>query len=132
MAGPVTARDVITSWTAGDSALLPGASFEAPDDRTLVVRLATESSALPPQLADPGLSVTRPTPDQGWPTGSGAYRADTSAGRVMLSPVVGLAAGRCSCCVRSALADARDWLDRGIDLLVTDDASRTELRGEPS
>jgi len=119
---PVTARDVIASWTAGDSALLPGASFEAPDDHTLVVRLATESSALPPQLADPGLSVTRPAPDQSWPTGSGAYRADTSAGRVLLSPVFGL---RRPVIVLRPLgpADARDWLDRGVDVLVTDDAA---------
>jgi hypothetical protein len=135
--GPVTAREVIASWTAGDTALLAGATFEAVDDHTLVVRLATESSALPPQLADPGLSVTRPAPDQGWPTGSGAYRADTSPGRVVLSPVFGL---RRPVVVLRPLgpADARDWLDRGIDLLVTDDAaalsyaaSRPELATRP-
>jgi hypothetical protein len=134
---PVTARDVIASWTAGDTTLLPGATFEAPDDHTFVVRLASESPVLPPQLADAALSVARPVPDQGWPIGSGAYRADTSAGRVILSPVFGL---RRPVLVLRPLGptDARDWLDRGIDLLVTDDAaalsyaaSRPELATHP-
>ncbi len=119
---PVTARAVIASWTAGDTALLSGATFEAPDDHTLVIRLASESPSVPPQVADPGLAVTRPAPDQGWPIGSGAYRADTSGGRVVLSPVFGLR--RAVLVLRPLGAtDARDWLDRGIDLLVTDDAA---------
>lgn len=134
---PVTAREVIASWTAGDTALLAGATFDAPDDHTLVVRLASESPTLPPRLADPVLSVTRPAPDQGWPIGTGAYRADSSVGRVVLSPVFGL---RRPELVLLALGptDARDWLDRRVDLLVTDDAgalsyaaSRPELATRP-
>jgi hypothetical protein len=133
---PVTARDVIASWMAGDTTLLAGARFDAPDDRTLVVHLATESPALPARLADPALSVTRGPSDRGWPVGTGNYTADTSAGRVLLSPVF----LQRPVVVLKPLgpADARDWLDRGIDLIVTDDpgalsyaAGRRELAIRP-
>jgi hypothetical protein len=133
---PVTARDVIASWAAGDTTLLAGATFGAPGDRTLIVHLAAETPDLPSQLADPGLAVTRSIPDRAWPTGSGPYTADTTAGQVVVTP---LSAVRPVVVVRPlGPADARDWLDRGIDLLVTDDAaalsyaaSRPEIATRP-
>ncbi len=130
---PVTARDVIASWVAGDTTLLGGASFETPDDRTLIVRLTSESPTVPQQLADPALAVFRRLPGRDWPTGTGDYTADTSGGRVILAPFLGM--GRPVIVLRLLGAtDARDWIDRGVDLLVTDDpaalsyaASRPEL-----
>lgn len=117
---PVTARDVIASWTAGDTSLLEGARLEAPDDRTVVVRLAEPSAGWPQRLADPALVVMRSVAGREWPVGTGAYTADTVGGRVVVAPFAG--AGRPVLLVHArGTGDARDWLDRGVDLLVTDD-----------
>jgi extracellular solute-binding protein (family 5) len=134
---PVTARDVIASWGAGDTTLLGAVSLEAPDDRTLVVRVADEAPALAQRLADPALAVTRAIPGRDWPLGSGAYGADTAGGRVVLAPVTG--AARPVIVLRQVgTTEARDWIDRGVDLLITDDraalsyvAGRSDLVSQP-
>lgn len=134
---PVTARDVIASWTVGDTSRLAGATLEAPDDRTLVVRLPHASSGPPLWLGDAPLAVTRSLPGRDWPLGTGTYTADTAGGRVVVAPFSGR--GRAVLVIRSLGAtDARDWLDRGADLLITDDpaalsyaANRAEFATRP-
>lgn len=118
----VTARDVIASWMSGDTTQLEGATVAAPDDRTLVLRLRQPAPAPPLWLADPALAVTRAMPGRNWPLGTGPYTADTAAGGIMLRPFTGT--GRPTLVLSPpGAADARDWLDRGIDLVVTDDAA---------
>jgi hypothetical protein len=134
---PLTARDVIASWVARDTTVLSGSSLEAPDERTLVIRLPVESPALPQRFADPALAVTRSLPDRDWPTGTGDFSADTSGGRVILAPFTGV--GRPVIVLRPLGAtDTRDWIDRGVDLLITDDqaalsyvAGRSDLLSQP-
>jgi Bacterial extracellular solute-binding proteins, family 5 Middle len=118
---PVSARDVIAAWSAGDPALLAGASAEATDDRTVVVRLPRASPGPPAWLADPGLAVWRAMPDREWPLGSGPYTADTAGGLVTLAPFSGRSRPVVVLHPTAVAADARDWLDRGVDLLVTAD-----------
>jgi len=134
---PLSARDVIESWVARDTTILRGSSLEAADGRTLVIRLPAESPTLPQLLADPALAVTRSLPGRDWPTGTGDFTADTAGGRVILAPFTG--AGRPVIVLRPLGAtDARDWIDRGVDLLITDDqaalsyvAGRSDLLSQP-
>jgi extracellular solute-binding protein (family 5) len=131
----VTARDVVASWMSGDTTLLEGATVTAPDDRTLVLRLRHPSAAPPLWLADPALAVTRAMAGESWPEGTGSYAVDSVAGGVVLTPLGGR---RPTLQLpRLGVGDARDWLDRGIDLVVTGDAaalgyaaSRPELMTE--
>lgn len=117
----VTARDVVASWMSGDTILLEGATVAAPDERTLVLRLRHPSAVPPLWLAEPALAVTRTMPGESWPAGTGSYAVDSVAGGVVLTPI----SGRRPILQlpRLGVGDARDWLDRGIDLVVTDDAA---------
>jgi extracellular solute-binding protein (family 5) len=134
---PVTASAVIASWQAGDTSLLGGATLAALDDQTLVIQFAGETPNVPQLVADPSLAVTRTLPGRDWPTGSGGYTADTTGGRMVLAPVDGVA--RPVIVLRPVgVSDARDWIDRGVDLLVTDDraalsyaAGRSDLASRP-
>jgi extracellular solute-binding protein (family 5) len=117
----VTARDVVASWMSGDTTLLEGAIVTAPDDRTLVLRLRHPSAAPPLWLADPALAVTRAMAGESWPEGTGSYAVDSVAGGAVLTPLGGR---RPTLQLpRLGVGDARDWLDRGIDLVVTGDAA---------
>jgi hypothetical protein len=66
------------------------------------------------------LAVTRAIPGETWPAGTGPYLADTANGKVVIEPLFG---GRRPAVVlpHPGSEDARDWLDRGFDLVVTDD-----------
>ncbi len=116
----VTAADVIASWQARARAGPPAFEVAAEGARVLGVRLREPASTVPLVFADPGLAVTRLVPDRDWPAGTGTYTADTSAGRVIVTPNRG--GGLPVLVLRSSGAgDARDLLDAGVDLLVTDD-----------
>ena len=150
---PVTARDVIASWTRGGPTLRPEVTrfvraATALDDFTLSVVLeqwAGQGSALPPSpglLAQPALSIARFAPESPWPLGTREMRVEgperlSTGGR---STITLLTAAITSPPVTSAAApaapptdagtvrflispdrDARDLLDKGVDLLVTRD-----------
>ncbi len=128
---PVTAAEVIASWHARVGAGPHALEVAAEGERVLMVRLRERASTVPLVLADPGLAVTKPVPDRDWPAGTGTYTADTSAGRVILTAFRGV--GRPVLVLRSSGAgDARDLLDAGVDLLVTDDpAALSYAAGRP-
>ncbi len=113
----VTARDAVVGKSGS------GFTLTALDARTVGVLLARASDEPPAFLADPALAVTKPAPDRGWPIGTGRYwvtgatvsdaeiRAHSAAGDTLVFRLPP-AGGR---------GDARDVLDRGVDLLVTRD-----------
>lgn len=108
---PVTAQAVV-------AALSRTGEWTAESESVVVARVVP--SGAPRRFADPALAVTRTMTGQDWPIGSGAYVFDTSGGRVTVAPVAG--ANRPVLVLRSAASgDARDLLDAGVDLLVTDD-----------
>lgn len=116
----VTAADVIASWQGRAGVGLPAIEVAAEGERVLAVRLRERSPTVPLVFADPGMAVTKSVTGQDWPAGTGAYTADTSAGRVIVTPLSG--GGRPVLLLRSSGAgDARDLLDAGVDLLVTDE-----------
>ena len=116
---PVTAADVIASWQSHVWAGPHGFEVAAEGERVIGVRLREPTSTVPLVFADPELSVSRVVPDRDWPVGTGTYTADTSGGRVIVTPLRG---GQPVLELRSSGAgDARDLLDAGVDLLVTDD-----------
>jgi len=116
----VTAAGVIASWQGRDRAGQPAIEVVADGERVLGVRLRERSTTVPLVFADPGMAVTRSVTGRDWPAGTGAYTADTSAGRVIVTPVRG--GGRPVLKLRSSGAgDVRDLLDAGVDLLVTDE-----------
>ena len=111
---PVTAPDVVAS-------LAGAGEITAASESVVVARLAAASST-PRRFADPALAITRTVMGQDGPIGSGAYAFDTSGGRVTVAPFAG--ARRPVLVLRpTGNGDARDLLDAGIDLLVTDDPS---------
>ena len=127
----VTAADVIASWQTRDSGGPLGIEVTVDGERVLGVRLREPTSTVPLVFADPGLAVTRSVPGRDWPAGTGAYTADTAGGRVIVTPLRG--GGRPVLVLRSSGAgDARDLLDAGVDLLVTDDpAALSYAAGRP-
>ena len=116
----VTAADVIASWQSRVLARPLAFEVAAEGERVIGVQLREPMSTVPLMFADPGLAVTRAVPDRDWPAGTGTYTADTSAGRVIVTPFRG--GGRPVLVLRSSdTGDVRDLLDAGVDLLVTDD-----------
>ncbi len=111
---PVGARDVIASWGAAITSVAD--SVVASGDRTVTVHLRRPTLQGPLALADPALAVAKRVPGIAWPIGTGSYwvSADLTA-----SPVGGQ--HRPVLKWRTAAGDARDLLDAGVDLLVTDD-----------
>ncbi len=118
---PVTAQDVIDAWSTRFASLPNGVELSTGSERDVEVRLS-RSMTVPWLFADPALSVTRPVAGQDWQAGTGAYALDTTGGRVTVAPFGGTR--RPVLVVReNGSRDARDLLDAGIDLLVTDDAA---------
>ena len=121
---PVTARDVLASWRSHDATL--AVSLTVTGDRSFTV----PASDVPFQrMADQALSVTKPAPGGGWPIGTGRYwmtGRDPAAPDVLVvqplaragQPVMKIATGPGGA--------ARDALDGGADLLITDDAATLE------
>lgn len=131
---PARAVDVLGAWR--EAALLDGGEgtarvlegAEATDERTLSIALGEDSLGV---LADPAFLVRRARPGSDWPEGTGPYRlvgaepTGPSAGRnafvsLRLEPMYDDArASRLTIHSVSAAA-ARDLVDVGVDLLVTD------------
>ncbi len=124
---PVTAAAIIGGWTAlDDSQLVREAGVEsvtALGDRTVGVTLTAPSPAGPLVLGDPRFAVSR-LGGHAWPQGTGAYRVDS------LSSAPGLIARsladtggepRVLLFRPAPRGDARESLDAGADLVVTDD-----------
>jgi hypothetical protein len=123
---PVTARDVVASWRAQDTAgvLAPWAgsvrsAVIAADDTTVVVRLDTIYATVPHAFAEPSLAVAKRVAGLRAPLGTGHYWLDAAAQAPTASPLPG----------RSGPVlvfdhidrDGRDALDAGVSVVVTDD-----------
>jgi hypothetical protein len=127
----VTSRDVIATWrSTGQRATAVLARHMADrativDDTTLDVRLGTTPMRA---LASEELAVARRTPGSRWPEGSGRYRvvngdasAAQAAGRTTLT-LTPLTPGLPRVVVHATgVSDARDLVDLGTDVLITDD-----------
>lgn len=131
---PARAADVLGAWReaalreggAGMARVLEGAA--ATDERTLSIALGEDSLRV---LADPAFLVRRERPGSDWPEGTGPYRlvdaepTGTSAERNALAPLRlepmydDASAPRLAIHSMSAAA-ARDLVDVGVDLLLTD------------
>ena len=100
-------------------------------ERSLAVHFDSSWTTVPPVLADPRLAITRPARSE-WPMGTGPYRPVVEAGdslevewwnpairgkQGLPGSVLFLWTGR---------AGARDLLDAGVDVLITDDGSIQE------
>ena len=126
---PVTARAVVEAWqeARGDTSRVVSLarrladSAIVTDERTIIVALADTSPAV---LADPGLAVHRSRVDSSWPEGSGSYRVvpapDSRASILSLVPVTPGSAPRVTVRITRD-ADARDQIDAGVHLLLSDD-----------
>jgi hypothetical protein len=140
---PVTPQDVITSWAGYETPELyvPWAGIlraRVVDERRLAVYLANpraDSIEFPRVLGDPGLALAAKTKKSPWALGTGPYRpsfedegsltAETWDSGVRKPPgAPGAIEFRG---VRSK--GARDLLDRGVDVLITDDPSVLEYAG---
>lgn len=144
---PVTATDVVASWSAAERAGrtpwggAPPVSVTVEDELRITVRFPEARGDAPGLFARPSLAVVRPSEDPRWPvTGTGPYRiaeapsalpgsvaADPAAGRATISLVsVGSAAEAAGLPSRVRIrvartGDLRDLLDLGVDLVVTAD-----------
>ena len=145
----ITSRDVIASWSAtgrDPSALLARRMAERAtivDDVTLEIECdvdrepgaATSGCGVLSILADPELVVAKRAATGGWPLGTGVYRASevppgTPARRatLVLEPSDG-SSRRHLTIHATGPADARDLVDAGVGLLLTDDPALASYAG---
>ena len=127
---PVVASDVVTAWRvtgaqSSEPARLAARLADAVtivDDRTLTVSLPPPDTAWR-VLAEPVLAVYQPPSGAGWAAGTASYQVavhQAARGGLLLEPVSASAAPSLS--IRPLpTGDARDAIDRGIDVLVTAD-----------
>lgn len=126
----VSAPDVVAAWRATGAQSLETSRLARQmadaativDDHTLTVSLPDTAWRV---LADPALAVYLPPSAPGWAEGTSPYRvADDSrasqGGGVLLKPVLA-SAGPYVAVGPVGSNDARDAIDRGVDVLVTDD-----------
>jgi hypothetical protein len=137
---PVTAADVLASWTAGGTGgdLRPqvGRSIESAvpvDDRVLAIVPRRVRPDGPLVLADTSLAIVRRSPGSPWPLGTrpagieSGPRTQDAAGRmtIAIARVEGAtpaAGGTPSLRILVHPGrDPRDFIDEGVDLLVTRD-----------
>jgi len=123
---PVTAREVRASWsrdgTGGE--LQPHVnrlvrSLISIDDQTLAITLRSQRVDVPLALAHTDLAITKPVPGSLWPAGTRG--AQITGNRETL--VVTTADDVPSVRFLAGPGDPRDFLDKGVDLLVTRDAA---------
>jgi hypothetical protein len=127
---PVTAADVRASWLRHSADTLhPDVTplVEAIDpvaDRTVAIRLHRPSGDAPRALAHPDLAVSKVAADTRWPLGTrGARIEGDAATRPSSAPAAIMLARDDGPSIRFLIArgDPRDFLDRGVDLLLTGD-----------
>ena len=124
---PLTADDVLAAWRRTAAQSTAGARVANKiasgttiiDDHTLIVSLPDTAWMV---LASPALAIYEQQATARWPEGSGPYRiAEQSApGGFALMPLASQATPYLVS-RRIATGDARDAIDAGIDVLVTDD-----------
>jgi len=132
---PVTAADVFVALSR--DSLLGAAVVTIEGIDRVSVRFPDASETVPRVFADPMLAVSRRTTSSGWLAGSGVATGDTGGAVVTVTPVP--PRRRPTVTVRAAAGgDARDLLDRGIDILVSGDpevlsyaANRGDLTAVP-
>jgi hypothetical protein len=118
----VRASDVVTSWRStgrAASAALARRFADAStviDDSTLEISMSALSAVT---LGDPELVVVRRSDQPRWPEGTGAYRLTTRGSTLVLLPVDG-ATGPHLTIHPATETDARDLIDTGVDVLLTD------------
>jgi len=122
---PVSANDVIASWRGRDSLLTDQAIVLGPRE----VRVGLPDSSFVTRLTGNLPTATKPSPDRGWPIGTGPYwmSGSTVTGALVAQPVA--RGGRAIAFHDVSGSDPRDVLDRGIDLLLTDDPSVLSYAG---
>ena len=114
---PVGARDVIAAWGAAITSIADSAV--ASGVRAVTVRLRRPTPQGPIALADPALAVAKHVAGIAWPIGTGPYWVSGASSDLTAAPTAG--EHRPVLRWRPAGGDARDLLDAGVDLLVTDD-----------
>ncbi len=123
---PATAHDVVASWRAHPppGGLVSPDSVSALDDRIVRVGL-TSAHTSAATFAAPALAVLKARPGRAWPTGTSGFEvvlAEPTRGALVrihprnaLPPLLEY--------TFTGTADARDFLDYGVDVLVTNDPS---------
>ncbi|HEX9729318.1 MAG TPA: hypothetical protein VGA37_12500 [Gemmatimonadales bacterium] len=132
---PLTAAAVLAAW--GDAAtMLDPAAISAEGDDRIVLAYATRGHSLPVTLAAPALAVRRPAAGGGWPEGTVPAETAREDGRDVVT--IRPAHGRERRFILAPGADGRDLVDRGVDVLRTEDpqvieyaARRAELTALP-
>ncbi|HXF95691.1 MAG TPA: ABC transporter substrate-binding protein, partial [Gemmatimonadales bacterium] len=132
---PVTAHDVAAAWAARDT-LGEFAPWDGPvaqavqvmSERVIAVRLRWPYSEVPRALTHPGLAVAKAAPGLRWPIGTGRYWLSESGRQMALVPAFGDALPVLRFQPLDG-GDARDLLDAGADLLVTDDPAALSYAG---
>ena len=133
---PVLPSHVLTSWAGYNAVDVPIAwagitHARQLDERRLMVALDQATPDAPAALADLRLAVSLPTRGS-WPHGSGAYRPGYEDSSVVVmdgwdSGIPGAGDLPRTLEIHTvAGTPARDLIDRGVDLLVTDDRSLLE------
>lgn len=138
---PVTAADVVRSWMhfAVEPAAISSVvdSAVAQDERTLRVFLARARHEVPRALSSLQFAVIKEPEDVSWPIGSGPYEiiAADSSGRLQRTITLRATYGHRDFVIRfleSPSLDARDLIQSGIDMMVTNDPAVLEYaRGRP-
>ncbi len=130
----VTAHDIALSWLSREGA--HGSQISAPwigpdavrveSANVLAIELDRAHHRVPALLAHPGLAPVGPSSGSSWPPGAGPYRIEAATGSVVTAKPLGDGPGPTISFRLVPGADARDLLDAGIDLLVTDDPAVLE------
>ncbi len=123
---PVTVRDIVASWrigaqaSGGEFARFVADSARVLDARTIVVTLPDTRVRL---LSDPAFSLRVRAGAGGELVGTGGYRLVGDSGGLQLHPGARFPNAPRIRLARSTPGNARDMLDDGADLLVTEDPS---------
>lgn len=134
----VTAADVQASWSleGGDELRSDVGrvveSIVALDDRTVAVTLRRAQTAAPIGLAHPDLAIAKITRGSSWPLGTRVDRATPRRTALTGTPGATITIERENRPAISFLAasgDPRDVLDKGVDLLLTRDATALAYAG---